>query len=70
MIGIGEMLRERSLESYREILDLGRHADAALRVWLEPAQYDDLLYRTYRVVTNHTPAILITEKFPCERYRA
>ena len=57
-IGIGELLRERGLETYREILDMG-HADAAA----------ESLYRTYRIVIQHHPAILITETFPCSVYR-
>ena len=57
-IGIGELLRERGLETYREILDVG-HADASA----------ESLYRTYRIVIQHQPAILITETFPCSVYR-
>jgi len=57
-IGIGELLRECSLETYREILDVG-HATAAA----------DSIYRTYRIVIQHHPAILITETFPCSVYR-
>lgn len=55
-IGIGELLRERGLESYREILDLG-------------AKEAERVYRTYRIVIGHEPAILITETFPCAVYR-
>jgi chorismate-pyruvate lyase len=56
-IGIGELLREKGLETYREILDVGRLAD-------------ERVYRTYRIVIHHHPAILITEEFPCALYRA
>lgn len=54
-IGIGELLREKGLETYREILDVGKRGD-------------DRVYRTYRIVINHHPAILITEEFPCASY--
>lgn len=54
-IGIGELLREKGLETYREILDVGKRGD-------------DRVYRTYRIVINHHPAILITEEFPCALY--
>lgn len=54
-IGIGELLRECGLETYREILDVGCQ--------------DDSVYRTYRIVIQHRPAMLITETFPCAIYR-
>ena len=57
-IGIGELLRERGLESYREILDVG-----------QSTQIPDAIYRTYRIVIQHQAAILITETFPCAIYR-
>ncbi len=55
-IGIGELLREKGLETYREILDVGRAGEEAV-------------YRTYRIVIRQRPAILITETFPCAPYR-
>ncbi|MEO1767528.1 chorismate--pyruvate lyase family protein [Thiobacter aerophilum] len=55
-IGIGELLRERGLETYREILDVG---------WAGP----DAVYRTYRIMIRGEPTILITETFPCAPYR-
>lgn len=54
-IGIGELLRERGLETYREILDMGQSTD-------------DAIYRTYRIVIQQQPAIMITETFPCNVY--
>ncbi len=57
-IGIGELLRERGLETYREILDVGQTAATS-----------DAIYRTYRIVIQHQPAIMITETFPCNVYR-
>ena len=57
-IGIGELLRERGLETYREILDVGQSTLA-----------EDAIYRTYRIVIHQHPAIMITETFPCNVYR-
>ena len=57
-IGIGELLRERGLETYREILDVGQ-SDAT----------GEQIYRTYRIVIHHQAAIMITETFPCSVYR-
>lgn len=65
-IGIGEILRERGLETYREILDIGREIDESLASVFDTECCGELVYRTYRVVINHVPAMLITEKF---RYR-
>lgn len=62
-IGIGELLRERGLETYREILDVGQ-SDAT------PNAQQDAIYRTYRILIQHQPAILITETFPCAIYRS
>ena len=67
-IGIGEMLRERGLETYREILDIGREIDLTLVNHLGAKNCGELLYRTYRVVINHQPTMLITEKFPYRLY--
>lgn len=67
-IGIGELLRERGLETYREILDVGESIEPQLK---DVFEFDpgDLIYRTYRIVIQHQPAIQITEKFPCSVYR-
>ena len=67
-IGIGEMLRDRGLETYREILDIGREIDPSLAPYIGAKQCGELLYRTYRVVINHQPTMLITEKFPYRFY--
>ena len=64
-IGIGVLIRDSGLESYREVLEVG----------LEPAEQDgasggrDLVYRTYRIIIAKEPVILITESFPLDLYR-
>jgi chorismate-pyruvate lyase len=59
-IGIGALIRDSGLESYREVLDVGldRTADGAAAV-----------FRTYRIFIAHQPVILITESFPLALYR-
>ncbi len=59
-IGIGVLIRDSGLESYREVLDVGldRTADG------EPA-----VFRTYRIIIDRRPVILITEYFPLALYR-
>jgi len=67
-IGIGEALRERGMETYREILDIGREINEELRHAFETPYCGELLYRTYRVVFEHQPTMIITEKFPYRLY--
>lgn len=58
-IGIGVLIRDSGLESYREVLDIG----------LERLDTDALtVYRTYRIIIAGQPVILITEYFPLELY--
>lgn len=53
-MGIGELLRECGLETYREVLDIGCHV----------VEGQPLVWRTYRIAMGHQPLILITEQFP------
>lgn len=59
-IGIGVLIRDSGLESYREVLDVGleRSADTA-----------DTVFRTYRIFIDKRPVILITEYFSLALYR-
>lgn len=54
-IGIGELLREIGLETYREIIDFGE----------EP----EMVYRTYVIHIGGKPIIQITERFPLDVFR-
>lgn len=67
-IGIGELLRERGLESYREVLDIGREIDESLAPVFNAKKCGELLYRTYRVIMQGEATMLITEKFPYRLY--
>lgn len=67
-IGIGEILRERGLETYREILDIGREIDESLAPLIGETGRGELISRTYRVFINHEATMLITEKFPYRLY--
>mgnify|MGYP001806534705 FL=1 len=59
-IGIGVLIRDSGLESYREVLDVGLDQTASG----EPA-----VFRTYRIHIEGRPVILITEYFPLALYR-
>lgn len=67
-IGIGELLRECGLETYREILDVGGAAEPEVHALFGEERKTRVIYRTYRILLNHQPAILITEKFPERLY--
>lgn len=56
-MGIGELLRDCGLETYREILEVGCDEES------------EDLWRSYRIVMDHQPFIQITEHFPLSVYR-
>jgi len=56
-IGIGVLIRDSGLESYREVLDVGAASGAGAEI-----------FRTYRIIIDHAPVILITETFPVALY--
>ena len=61
-MGIGEILRESGLETYREILDLG---EACGIVAGAEQRY---VWRLYRILMKSTPVMQITERFPLAVY--
>ena len=65
-IGIGELLRNRALPSFREIVALGATHDCAA-LFLD-ARYRQAIFRTYRIFIERVPAVLITEYFPLALY--
>jgi chorismate-pyruvate lyase len=58
-IGIGVLIRDSGLESYREVLDVGLELNADGR---------RAVCRTYRIIIERRPVILITECFPLALY--
>ena len=76
LIGIGEILRETGLETYRELVDLGEYSNTGSENesnnggFGENAVYNEhIIYRTYRIMINHNPVILVTEQFPITIYQ-
>jgi chorismate-pyruvate lyase len=59
-IGIGALIRDSGLESYREVMEVGIEPDTGDR---------DAVFRTYRIIIAGEPVILITETFPLALYR-
>lgn len=69
-IGIGMLIRDSGMESYREVLEIGceeycPNRDQALQPSIVSMS---ILYRTYRIVMGGESAILITERFPKALY--
>jgi chorismate-pyruvate lyase len=61
-IGIGALIRDSGLESYREVMEVG----------VEPSTGEadsGGVFRTYRIIIGSEPVILITETFPLPLYR-
>jgi len=60
---IGLLILENRLETFREILDCGKEEAQDLAGYFNINRNDFLIFRTYRVFSNHVPIMLITEKF-------
>jgi chorismate-pyruvate lyase len=63
-IGIGELLREIGLETYREIVDFGREVYQTNQEGSENPELLEVIYRIYVINISGKPAIQITERFP------
>lgn len=63
-VPIGKIWFEQKVETFKEILDSKKElvGDLADYFGIEPS--DEMFSRTYRVVTNGKPVMIITEKFP------
>ena len=62
-LGIGELIRDCGLETYRELLEIG-FGDSITGFGETADVQEEHVYRTYRIVLNQQPAILVTEHFP------
>jgi chorismate-pyruvate lyase len=61
-IGIGVLIRDSGLESYREVMEVGALGE-------QPRDGSgDRVFRTYRIIIDGVPVILITETFPLALY--
>lgn len=68
-IGIGELLREIGLETYREIVDFGREVFNEGTNENGDPKYVEAIYRTYVINIGGHPAIQITERFPIRLFQ-
>lgn len=67
-IGIGELLRQKGVETYREIVALDYISKNHSKDDLLREFDDDLVSRSYRIRVGGEPAILVTEYFPIGLY--
>ena len=62
--GIGRVLLNSQIETRREILWYGREQIANLPEAIERDTGNEFISRTYRIIADGQPAMLINEKFP------
>lgn len=68
-LGIGELLRDRRVETYRELLTCEAEPAGDLAGELETQPEEILIGRTYRIHIGGRPSLLIADKFPVSRFR-
>jgi chorismate-pyruvate lyase len=66
-LGIGELIRDCGLETYRELVEIGV-TDTIQGPAGGANVEEEHIHRTYRIVLNHQPAILVTEHFPLSAF--
>jgi len=67
-LGIGELLREEDVETYREIIHLDYYRANFISADAPAGLSDDQVARSYRIRVGGKPAILVTEFFPLGPY--
>lgn len=68
-IGIGELLREKGIETYRDIFNINFIPKSSESDTLLCLMQSDVLSRSYRIRVNKHPAIIVTEYFPINIYQ-
>lgn len=67
-IGIGELLRDKGLETYRQVYDVFREIKHEVVPNSHSNYHGELICRAYNIFLHHRPAIQVTEKFPIRLY--
>lgn len=67
-IGIGELLREKGIETYRDIFNINYLSNLPMGDKLVDSLRSEVLSRSYRIRVNGHPAIIVTEYFPINIY--
>lgn len=61
---IGKIWLEHKVETFKEILDSGKEPANGLSSHFTIEPREEILFRTYRVISNRKSVMMITEKFP------
>lgn len=64
--GLGRLLQNNLMETYREILWYGRERPKRLPDGLRHLEGIEFLSRTYRIISNQQPVMVINERFPMD----
>ena len=67
-IGIGELLREKGVETYRDIFNINYLTQPPSDDKLLSLLSGEVVSRSYRIRVNGHPVILVTEFFPVQIY--
>ena len=67
-LGIGELLRDRRVETYRELLTYEMGRVGHLSGDLACPENSPLLTRTYRILIGGKPCLFIDERFPIDHF--
>ncbi len=65
---IGKLWFELRVETFKEVLDTRKEVAENLADYFHIQPHDNILSRTYRVINNRKPVMMITEKFPENYY--
>lgn len=68
-MGIGELLRENGVETYRDIFNINYLPNKSDEDSLLLELSGEIVSRSYRIRVNGKPAIIVTEFFPIELYK-
>ena len=66
---IGLLILERRIETFKQILDCGRERAGAIARHFQIDEDASMIFRSYRVINQGRPIMLITEKFPETYFR-
>ncbi len=69
-IGIGELLRDKELETYRDIFDINYYPENSSHKENFDELEGDIVSRSYRIWVNGKPAIIVSEFFPISLYKS
>ena len=63
-LGIGGILRDRRMETYREVISCESGAAGEMAPLISAERGDKVISRTYMIFSSQNPIMMITETFP------